>query len=91
MFYIHKYKLKSYFEKYKFTNVDQFDLWQTLYEQALIDNKPQNVNITSAMSSWTKQKGHPVVNIKKINKTHISISQNRFVLDSTIPTQSLKE
>ncbi len=50
-----------------------------------------SVNITVAMSSWTKQKGHPIVNIKKINKTHVSISQNRFVLDSTMPIQSLKE
>ena len=43
------------------------------------------------MSSWTKQKGHPVVHVKRLNKTHVTIEQNRFLLDSTVPVQTLKE
>ena len=34
------------------------------------------------MTTWVTQKGHPVVTIKLINKTVLSITQNRFILDS---------
>jgi aminopeptidase N len=48
-------------------------------------------DLAKVMISWTKQKGHPVVTVHKINKTHISLSQNRFVLDSTFKLDALKE
>ena len=43
------------------------------------------------MRQWTKQSGHPVVSVNKINKTHISIKQQRFVLNSTTPYEALNE
>ncbi|CAF0711353.1 unnamed protein product [Brachionus calyciflorus] len=83
--------IEKYFKKYAYQNVDQFDLWNTLYEQAKNENKLTGVNITNVMTSWTKQKGHPVVHVKRINSTHISVSQNRFVLDSNAAQSSLKD
>ncbi len=52
------------------------------------DNK---MILSKAMVTWTKQRGHPVVTVHKINKTHISLSQHRFVLDSTFKLDKLKE
>lgn len=40
------------------------------------------------MNTWTKQMGHPVVKINFLNSTHISISQNHFLLDKSIPEKS---
>ena len=37
------------------------------------------------------QKGHPVLHLKILNNTHISVEQNRFVLDSNYPMDKLKE
>lgn len=43
------------------------------------------------MRRWTKQRGHPLVTIKLLNSTHASISQQRFVLNSTTKYEALKE
>lgn len=52
---------------------------------------PSNLNLTEAMRQWTKQSGHPLVSVNKINNTHISIKQQRFVLNSTTPYEALNE
>ncbi len=43
------------------------------------------------MTSWTKQKGHPVLHVQVVSKTQIKVKQNRYVLDSTVPVESLRE
>ena len=35
------------------------------------------------MNTWTRQMGHPVVTIKKLNDTALSLTQNHFLLDPT--------
>lgn len=35
------------------------------------------------MNTWTRQMGHPVLQIDKIDSTHISIKQEHFLLDSS--------
>jgi aminopeptidase N len=50
-----------------------------------------NLNLAEAMRQWTKLTGHPLVTITNINNTHISIKQQRFVLNSTTPYEALKE
>ena len=37
------------------------------------------------MNTWTKQMGHPVITINRINSTHIQITQKQFLLDPTSP------
>jgi len=43
------------------------------------------------MRRWTKQRGHPLVTVKILNSTHISLTQKRFVLNSTTKYEALKE
>lgn len=31
------------------------------------------------MSSWTRQSGHPLITVKKINSTHILVEQKPFI------------
>ncbi|CAF0852077.1 unnamed protein product [Brachionus calyciflorus] len=83
--------IENYLKKYSYQNADQFDLWITLDKQAKNESKLLRVNFTDAMVTWTKQKGHPVVQIKKINSSHLSISQNRFILDSNVVQTTLRE
>jgi len=50
-----------------------------------------DIDFTQVMTTWTKQKGHPVLHMQVLNKTHVKVKQNRYVLDSTVPVESLKE
>ena len=57
-----------------------------------IANSPiVNPGLDEVMTSWTKQKGHPVVHVSALNNTHIILTQQRFVTDSTFKAQSLLE
>jgi hypothetical protein len=61
-------------------------------KQAISEGKLKDEpNFVDYMKTWTLQKGHPVLNVNKINKTHIQVEQNRFVLDSTVAISSLQE
>jgi aminopeptidase N len=44
-----------------------------------------NLNLTDVMNTWTKQMGHPVITINRINSTSIQIRQKQFLLDPTYP------
>ena len=47
----------------------------------MIDNKLNGIkNFKEMMHTWTKQKGHPVVHLT-VNSTHLTLKQNRFILD----------
>jgi len=43
------------------------------------------------MTSWTKQKGHPVVHVSMLDSTHLLLTQTRFVTDSTFKLADLQE
>jgi aminopeptidase N len=60
-----------------------------LFKQANDEGKLLNVNLSQMMPTWTRQKGHPVIHIKVLNSTHISVKQHRFVFDSTSSIDSL--
>ena len=85
--------LTAYFKKFQYSNVDQDDLWNSLEEQGYQDGTLINLNIplSKAMSKWTRQKGHPLVIIKKIDSSTFELTQNRFVLDSTFDREELKK
>ncbi len=47
----------------------------------MFENKISSMNganLSTIMYSWTRQFGHPVVNIKRLNSTHFSVSQSPF-------------
>ena len=50
---------------------------------AKIDGRLLNQNLTNIMNTWTRQMGHPVVTIKKLDVNTISLTQNHFLLDPT--------
>ena len=47
------------------------------------ENKLSDQNLTNIMNTWTRQMGHPVVSIEKINATTIRLTQKHFLLDPT--------
>ena len=54
----------------------------TFLKVAKEDGKLENLNLTNIMNTWTRQMGHPVVTIQKVNSTTINITQKHFLLDS---------
>jgi len=75
--------LNKYLNKYVYANAIQDYLWASLYEQALSEGKLNGINLTTAMFTWTKQMGHPVITIKQLNSSAFSISQKHFLFDPT--------
>jgi aminopeptidase N len=55
------------------------------------EGKLSGVNLTNFMSPWTKQKGYPVITIRRISDTQIGIRQNRFIFDTLVEISNLKE
>jgi aminopeptidase N len=45
------------------------------------ENKLNIPNIKKIMTTWTKQMGHPIINVKIINETKVILTQNHFLLD----------
>ena len=40
-----------------------------------------NLNLNEIMNTWMKQMGYPVVTIKMINDSTLSLTQNHFLID----------
>lgn len=36
------------------------------------------------MNTWTRQMGHPIIHVKKINNNQINVTQEHFLLDPSI-------
>lgn len=75
--------LKQYLNENKYGNARENFLWKTLGEVAQSDGKLNGLNFTLIMNTWIRQMGHPIVNIKRINNTAISLTQKQFLLDPT--------
>ena len=50
-------------------------------QQATSESKLRGMNLTEIMNTWTKQMGHPLVNLRSINSSHIAVSQKHFLLN----------
>ena len=59
-----------------------------LKQQALLEGKLKGLNLSQTMRQWTKQTGHPLVTVTILNTTHISLKQQRFMLDSLAKSDS---
>lgn len=63
--------MRKYIEKFKFKNVDQYDLFdvlQTEYESGLNGVNlplPDDVGLAEVMNAWTNQPGFPVVHVER--------------------------
>ena len=54
-----------------------------IIQYAQSENKLKELsNLRDAMRTWTLQKGLPLVTVNRLNQTHFSIRQIRFVLDA---------
>ncbi|XP_045084340.1 aminopeptidase M1-C-like isoform X3 [Aegilops tauschii subsp. strangulata] len=67
--------LKKYIQKYAYSNAKTEDLWVVLEEET---GEP----FKDFMSTWTKQPGFPIINIKHKGKG-IQVEQAQFVLDGS--------
>lgn len=68
--------ISTYLNKFIYANAETADLFKILEESS-----PDNLNVTAIMNTWTRQKGFPVVNVKKSDNTYV-LTQKRFLTDS---------
>ncbi|CAF0929907.1 unnamed protein product, partial [Brachionus calyciflorus] len=76
----------EYLNKFSYKNAIQDNLWHSL-QQVSSGSEFKDVNLTSVLNTWTKQMGYPLVTVKLLNKTHISLSQEHFLYDPSLPVQ----
>jgi aminopeptidase N len=64
--------LLIYLERHKYANASTKDLWNALSEASGKD-------ISSMMTSWTRQTGYPVLVVTQADKRKLKITQNRYL------------
>ncbi|XP_006607951.1 glutamyl aminopeptidase isoform X2 [Apis dorsata] len=67
--------ISTYLNKFIYANAETADLFKILEESS-----PDNLNVTAIMNTWTRQKGFPIVNVKKSDNTYV-LTQKRFLTD----------
>ena len=75
--------MHSYLKKWSYKNAITEDLWDSLEESS---KKP----IRSMMSTWTRQKGFPIVSVasRQDGKNRVlTLSQEKFTIDGTLSEQ----
>ncbi|CAK9820780.1 Glutamyl aminopeptidase [Anthophora plagiata] len=67
--------ISTYLKKFTYHNAETADLFKILQESL-----PDKLNLTAIMDTWTRQKGFPVVNVKKSGNKY-TLTQKRFLAD----------
>ncbi|PFX22359.1 Glutamyl aminopeptidase [Stylophora pistillata] len=67
--------LRSYLQRYAYSNADTDELWGTLSEKS-------GINVKEMMDTWTLQMGLPVVTIKRLNQHKAIADQKIFLIYS---------
>lgn len=67
--------ITTYLNRYSYGNAETADLFGIL--QDAVGSK---LNVTDVMDTWTRQKGFPVVNVKKSGNSYV-LTQKRFLAD----------
>ncbi|XP_032666261.1 glutamyl aminopeptidase isoform X1 [Odontomachus brunneus] len=67
--------ITAYLNKYAYQNAETADLFNIL--QDAVGNK---INVTDIMNTWTRQKGFPVINVRKSGNSYV-LTQKRFLAD----------
>ncbi|CAG2104297.1 unnamed protein product [Medioppia subpectinata] len=73
--------MHSYLSKHSYKNTLTEDLWASLQEAS---NKP----VRDVMTTWTKQKGYPVISVtsrRDGNSLILTLTQNKFCADGKLP------
>ncbi|EDO47790.1 predicted protein [Nematostella vectensis] len=66
--------LTRYLKRHAYGNAETDDLWKALKEESGQDVK-------GVMDTWTLQMGYPVVDIRRKNSSHVTVSQKHFLYD----------
>lgn len=71
--------LQAYLKSRAFNGADKEDLFKSLQEAAINDNRlPADLTLSEIMHTWTDQSGFPLVTIQVSNDTHVIFQQQRF-------------
>ncbi|KAF1751077.1 hypothetical protein GCK72_017629 [Caenorhabditis remanei] len=73
--------INHYLTRHQFENAEAADLITALADKLpdnVIGPKGVKLNISEFMDPWTKQLGYPLLMATRTNKTHISVTQERF-------------
>ncbi len=83
------FKTQNYLKNNSYGNAEQSDLWAALDAQAKEDTTLSvDLTVGDIMNTWTLQKGYPVVHVKRLSPTQLSVSQKYFLLNPLNSLQS---
>uniref|UniRef100_UPI0037E8A15A leucyl-cystinyl aminopeptidase n=1 Tax=Semicossyphus pulcher TaxID=241346 RepID=UPI0037E8A15A len=74
----------QYLKQFSGLNADTSDLWNSLTE---VEVSPQHQNVSEMMSSWTSQKGFPLVTVSR-KGGQVTLTQEHFLLTSDNATHT---
>ncbi|XP_045891644.1 leucyl-cystinyl aminopeptidase [Micropterus dolomieu] len=74
----------QYLKQFSGLNTDTNDLWNSLTQ---VEVSTHHQNVSEMMSSWTSQKGFPLVTVSR-NGTQVTLTQEHFLLTSDNATHS---
>lgn len=74
----------QYLKQFSGLNTDTNDLWNSLTQ---VEVSPQHPNVSEMMSSWTSQKGFPLVTVSR-KGGQVTLTQEHFLLTSDNATQA---
>ena len=78
--------VSEYLKTFAYKNAETQDLWNHLQTYS------HGVNITAVMDTWTRQMGYPVVHVARDSNNRLTLSQTRFLADSSLqydPNESI--
>lgn len=79
--------LRLYLNRHKYGNTCTRDLWAALEEKS-------GLPVARVMSTWTKQKGFPLVTVSESQRTadssYLTLSQKKFTANGTLSLQERK-
>lgn len=77
---VFKEGVSNYLKKYKYTNAEQDDLWQSLTDAGhKAGSLPKSYTVKVIMDSWTKQTGYPLITVQRDYSTNTAnVSQVRY-------------
>lgn len=76
--------VQKYLKKYSYSNTDHFDLFtelDTALPSTVLGPDGRRLNITEFADRWTQQMGYPYLTLVSHNKTHYSVTQDRYKVD----------
>ncbi len=75
--------LHSYLKAHSYSNATKYDLWNSIYAEAIKSSMPNGKFIKEFANKWLDNTGYPLIKVKQGQKT-AKLTQQRFVISKPV-------